>query len=110
MAPQLSFQVLGPLRVSVDGRPLRLRSARQRTVLAVLLLTPGRAVSVDTLADAVWHSDPPVTARNQIAICVSALRKTFRDEAGVDVDQLTDKVIRAIDRRIVAYRERTARS
>lgn len=84
MAPQLSFQVLGPLKVSVDGRPLRLRSARQRTVLAVLLLTPGRAVSVDALADAVWHSDPPVTARNQIAICVSALRKTFRDEAGVD--------------------------
>ncbi|MFD8202591.1 BTAD domain-containing putative transcriptional regulator [Streptomyces sp. NPDC059701] len=84
MAPRLSFQVLGPLKVSVDGRPLLLRSARQRTVLAVLLLTPGRAVSVDALADAVWHSDPPVTARNQIAICVSALRKTFRDEAGVD--------------------------
>ncbi|MFJ4583527.1 AfsR/SARP family transcriptional regulator [Streptomyces echinatus] len=84
MAPRLSFQVLGPLKVSVDGRPLLLRSARQRTVLAVLLLTPGRAVSVDALADAVWHSGPPATARNQIAICVSALRKTFRDEAGVD--------------------------
>ncbi|MFD7507236.1 BTAD domain-containing putative transcriptional regulator [Streptomyces sp. NPDC059850] len=84
MAPQLSFQVLGPLKVSVDGRPLLLRSARQRTVLAVLLLTPGRVVSVDALADAVWHSDPPATVRNQIAICVSALRKTFRDEAGVD--------------------------
>ncbi|WNF29339.1 BTAD domain-containing putative transcriptional regulator [Streptomyces sp. C11-1] len=83
MTPRLSFQVLGPLKVSVDGRPLLLRSARQRTVLAVLLLTPGRAVSVDALADAVWHSDPPATARNQIAICVSALRKTFRDEAGV---------------------------
>ncbi|MFC8823736.1 BTAD domain-containing putative transcriptional regulator [Streptomyces sp. NPDC057137] len=83
MAPHLSFQVLGPLKVSVDGRPLPLRSARQRTVLAMLLLTPGRAVSVDALADAVWHSDPPVTVRNQIAICVSALRKTFRDEAGV---------------------------
>ncbi|WP_312018493.1 BTAD domain-containing putative transcriptional regulator [Streptomyces sp. I05A-00742] len=83
MAPRLSFKVLGPLKASVDGRPLLLRSARQRTVLAVLLLTPGRAVSVDALADAVWHSDPPVTARNQIAICVSALRKTFRDKAGV---------------------------
>ncbi|MGW8987707.1 AfsR/SARP family transcriptional regulator [Streptomyces parvus] len=83
MAPRLSFQVLGPLKVSVDGRPLLLRSARQRTVLAVLLLTPGRTVSVDALADAVWHSDPPATARNQIAICVSALRKTFREEAGV---------------------------
>ncbi|WP_107056095.1 BTAD domain-containing putative transcriptional regulator [Streptomyces griseus] len=84
MTPRLSFQVLGPLKVSVDGRPLLLRSARQRTVLAVLLLTPGRAVSVDALTDAVWHRDPPATARNQIAICVSALRKTFRDEAGVD--------------------------
>ncbi|HEY8978714.1 MAG TPA: BTAD domain-containing putative transcriptional regulator [Streptomyces sp.] len=84
MTVTLSFQVLGPLKVRADGRPLLLRSARQRTVLAVLLLTPGRAVSVDTLADAVWHGEPPVTARNQIAICVSALRKTFRDEAGVE--------------------------
>lgn len=84
VSPWLSFQVLGPLKVSVDGRSLPLRSARQRTILAVLLLTPGRVVSVESLADAVWHGDPPVTARNQIAICVSALRKTFRDEAGVD--------------------------
>jgi hypothetical protein len=28
----------------------------------------------------------------------------------IDVERLTDKVVRAIDRRIVAYRERTARS
>ncbi|MFI0739428.1 BTAD domain-containing putative transcriptional regulator [Streptomyces sp. NPDC021100] len=84
MAPRLTFQVLGPLKVSVDGRPLLLRSARQRTVLVLLLLTPGRAVSVDALAEAVWCGAPPATARNQIAICVSALRKTFRDEAGVD--------------------------
>lgn len=84
MSPSLSFQVLGSLKVSVDGRPLTLRSARQRAVLAVLLLTPGRVVSVQSLAEAVWHSDPPATVRNQIAICVSALRKTLRDEAGVD--------------------------
>lgn len=84
MSPSLSFQVLGSLKVSVDGRPLTLRSARQRAVLAVLLLTPGRVVSVQTLAEAVWHSDPPTTVRNQIAICVSALRKTLRDDAGVD--------------------------
>ncbi|SHM36445.1 AfsR/SARP family transcriptional regulator [Actinacidiphila paucisporea] len=84
MSPWLSFQVLGPLKVSVDGKSLLLRSARQRTILAVLLLTPGRVVSVDALADAVWDGEPPATARNQIAICVSALRKTFRDEAGVD--------------------------
>ncbi|MEU5126736.1 AfsR/SARP family transcriptional regulator [Streptomyces mobaraensis] len=84
MAPRLAFQVLGPLKVSADGRPLLLRSARQRAVLVLLLLTPGRPVSVEALAEAVWHGDPPATARNQIAICVSALRKTFRDEAGVD--------------------------
>jgi hypothetical protein len=31
-------------------------------------------------------------------------------QPAIDVERLTDKVVRAIDRRIVAYRERTARS
>ncbi|MDT0610036.1 AfsR/SARP family transcriptional regulator [Streptomyces lancefieldiae] len=61
-----------------------IRSARQRTVLVMLLLTPGRVVSVDALAAAVWDGAPPTTSRNQIAICIAALRKILREEAGVD--------------------------
>ena len=77
---QLSFQLLGPLAVQVSGRDLAIGGARQRTVLALLLLSPGRIVPVDTLVDAVWNSAPPATARTQIAIVVAALRKTFKAE------------------------------
>jgi DNA-binding SARP family transcriptional activator len=51
----------------------------------MLLLAPDRVVSVDSLMEAVWQGQPPVTGRTQIAICVTALRKRFR-EAGYDGD------------------------
>ncbi|MBD0843373.1 AfsR/SARP family transcriptional regulator [Streptomyces sp. TRM68416] len=84
MPPRLTFQLLGAFQVSADGRQLLIRSARQRTVLVMLLLTPGRVVSVDALAETVWDGSPPPTARNQIAICIAALRKILREGAGVD--------------------------
>ncbi|WP_210408036.1 AfsR/SARP family transcriptional regulator, partial [Allokutzneria sp. NRRL B-24872] len=59
------------IAVAVNGQ-------RQRTVLAVLLLAPGRVVSVDSLVNAVWEGTPPATGRTQIAICVAGLRKAFR--------------------------------
>ncbi len=77
------FRVLGPLTVQTDEGPLRIHGRRQSVVLAMLLLSADRVVSVDTLVDAVWPDSPPTTARNQIAICVATLRKTFK-QAGVD--------------------------
>ncbi|PWK69386.1 DNA-binding SARP family transcriptional activator [Streptomyces sp. CG 926] len=76
------FRVLGPLLVQTDDGPLRINGRRQVTVLAMLVLYADRIVSVDTLVDAVWPESPPATARNQIAICVATLRKTFK-QAGV---------------------------
>nr|WP_018535311.1 BTAD domain-containing putative transcriptional regulator [Streptomyces sp. SID8379] len=73
------------MEVRADGQDLAIGGARQRTVLALLLLGPGRIVPVDTLVDAVWNSAPPATARTQIAIVVAALRKTFK-AAGVVED------------------------
>ncbi|MDJ0382260.1 BTAD domain-containing putative transcriptional regulator [Streptomyces sp. G-G2] len=81
---QVVFRVLGPLDISADGIPVTLTGARQRTIMSMLLLAPNRIVSVDTLADAVWCGNPPATARNQIAICVSALRKTLKAAVGVE--------------------------
>ncbi|MFB6613154.1 BTAD domain-containing putative transcriptional regulator [Streptomyces sp. NPDC056367] len=75
---EVLFGLLGPLDVQIDGVSVQLGGARQRTLLAVLLLSPGRIVSVDSLIDAVWPSGAPTTARNQIAICVARLRKVFR--------------------------------
>ncbi|WP_192809567.1 AfsR/SARP family transcriptional regulator [Actinomadura rudentiformis] len=68
---------------AVDGgRQIRLPGPRPRLVLAVLLLEPGRVISVDRLVETVWDGEPPASMRTQIAIAVSALRRTFR-EAGL---------------------------
>ncbi|MFD6886348.1 BTAD domain-containing putative transcriptional regulator [Streptomyces sp. NPDC059957] len=79
----IRFGLLGTLRLTCEDREIRLAGARQRAVLALLLLRHGRTVSVDELAETVWDGSPPPTARTQISICVAQLRKLFR-EAGVD--------------------------
>ena len=62
----MEFRILGPLEVVDAGRPLALGGAKQRALLALLLLTPNRAVSVDRLIDALWPDDlrPPRRTRS----------------------------------------------
>jgi DNA-binding SARP family transcriptional activator len=67
------FRVLGPLEVCL-GEPVAVTARRQAIVLA-LLLTADRAVSVDSMTDAVWGARPPQTARAQIQTAVSVLRR-----------------------------------
>src|ERR1700733_10270883 len=69
------FRVLGPVGVACGGAPVRLSAGRTQTVLAMLLLEAGRAVSFPRLVAALWEDDPPNTARSQVQICVSALRR-----------------------------------
>src|SRR5262245_49427856 len=71
----LEFLVLGPLEVRSGGSPLRLRSAKQRALLAVFLLNANEVVSTDRLIEAVWPEKPPGTATNLLQVYVSQLRK-----------------------------------
>ncbi|MGE7385706.1 BTAD domain-containing putative transcriptional regulator [Streptomyces sp. NPDC004126] len=66
--------------VTVGERTVQVGGARQRTILALLLLSPGRIVPVDTLVDVVWNGRPPATARTQVAIVIAALRKAIKSE------------------------------
>jgi DNA-binding SARP family transcriptional activator len=70
----VQFGVLGPVRVVVAGRAVRIMSARQRAVLAVLLLSANRAVSTARLVDAVWGEHPAETAQNLVRTYVWRLR------------------------------------
>ncbi|MFB4308030.1 BTAD domain-containing putative transcriptional regulator [Actinomadura sp. GTD37] len=79
MTERVSFRILGPLRAGVQGEPVDLGGGRARLVLAALLLDADRPVPVDRLVDAVWGDRPPSSARTQIAIAVSGLRRAFRD-------------------------------
>ncbi|MFE4519580.1 BTAD domain-containing putative transcriptional regulator [Kitasatospora sp. NPDC056783] len=64
----------------MDGRRIAIGGPRQRTILALLLLSPDSVVSVDAMVEAVWQGVPPATARTQVAICIAGLRKIFRAE------------------------------
>ena len=80
----IRFDVLGPLRVTVDGRAVPIRSVREQIALATMLLQPGRAVPVERLVEAIWGSEPPRSARNQVQACVSLLRRRL---AGAGVSE-----------------------
>jgi DNA-binding SARP family transcriptional activator len=70
------FRILGPLEVVADdGTPIPLGGAKQRAVLAVLLLRAGEVVSTDFLIEAVWGGDAPRTAPTSLQNSISALRK-----------------------------------
>src|SRR6266702_728183 len=77
MPAPLAFHVLGPLQVTQADAPVVLGGPRERVLLAALLVEHGRVVSVDGLSQALWGDRPPATARHQVAIGVSRLRKAF---------------------------------
>ena len=70
------FRVLGPLEVESENARLTLGGARQRAVLATLVLHVNEVVPRDRLLEAVWGESPPDTAASALQGYVSALRKT----------------------------------
>src|ERR1700684_4598985 len=73
----MDCRILGQLEVIGPAGAVRPAGARQRVVLAMLLLEPNHIIPVERLIDAVWDEEPPPTARGQIQICVSALRRAL---------------------------------
>ena len=82
VTPSLRFSVLGPLSVEAAGRALPLGPLKRRVVLAMLLCRPNTPVSVDVLTEAVWDDEPPRTARKNLQLYVSTLRKILAEAGG----------------------------
>ncbi|BBY27032.1 BTAD domain-containing putative transcriptional regulator [Mycolicibacterium sediminis] len=79
----LDFGVLGPLQVSVGGRPVPLGTPKQRAVLALLLINRNRPVPRDAIIDAIWADTAQADATHNLHVYVANLRKIF-GSAGVD--------------------------
>jgi DNA-binding SARP family transcriptional activator len=75
----MRFRVLGPLEVLVGEQWQTIGARKWRSLLATLLLNPGRTVSVDTLTDAIWGDEPPAKAANLVSIYVLRLRRLLDD-------------------------------
>lgn len=78
------FRILGTLALDGGDRCLPLGPPKQQLTLAVLLCKANLAVSTDYLIDAVWEGTAPRTARKNLQVYVSALRKIV-DSADEDL-------------------------
>ena len=76
----LTFKILGPLEVVREGRALPLGAAKQRALIACLLVHEGEVVSTDRLIDDLWGQDAPSTAEHMLHVYVSRFRKLLEDD------------------------------
>ena len=76
----MEFRLLGPMEALDRGTPLALGGLKQRALLARLLVTANRTVSVDRLVDDLWGDAVPGTAVKMVQIYVSQLRKVLPAE------------------------------
>src|SRR6266704_1042253 len=81
----MEFRVLGPIELWSAGRPQDLGPARERCVLAILLLAPRTIVPAETLIDWLWDTRPPAKARESLSAYLARLRASLRQAVGGDV-------------------------
>ncbi|PWK86396.1 DNA-binding SARP family transcriptional activator [Lentzea atacamensis] len=62
----MSFKVLGPLAVEVNGREVAVPAGRCRVVLAVLLLCPNEVVPADELVKRAWPDGGSIGALRRV--------------------------------------------
>jgi len=75
-----AFRVLGPLEVRGEDGPVAVAAAKQRALLALLLLHANEPVSRDRLVEDLWAGRPPPTAGKTLQTYVLRLRKLLGDD------------------------------
>lgn len=73
----VEFGLLGEVTAYVGGQPIDVGPARQRLVLAALLVDVNRVVTFGQLAERVWGEAPPQRARGVLTSYVSRLRQAL---------------------------------
>lgn len=71
----LYCSVLGPLEVQVAGKKAMIRAPKQRLLLTLMLCRVNTVIPSAQLLDALWGELPPRTARKNLQVYVSTLRK-----------------------------------
>jgi DNA-binding SARP family transcriptional activator len=104
------IDVLGPLRVVVDGVEVPVPGERRRAVLALLALAAGDVCSVDEVLGEVWPDELPGTGRRALHSHVSRLRRHLGAHrarlasvgAGYRLELLDDELDAAVAQRLAA--------
>ncbi|GGK72685.1 hypothetical protein GCM10012284_03170 [Mangrovihabitans endophyticus] len=94
----MEFRILGPVEAQAGGAALDLGTAKQRAILAVLLIDADAPVSLECLVDRVWGDAPPPQVRRVVQAHLSRIRAVLASAA-----QVTGEPV-ALSRRSSAYR------
>jgi len=73
----MDFGILGSLEVNDGDVPVGVPGAKERGVLAILLLHANEIVSAERLTAELWQDEPPATARKSLQVRVANLRKAL---------------------------------
>lgn len=76
----MEFRILGRLEVVEHGTQLPLGGAKQRALLALLVLHRRETISRDRLVEELWGEQCPPTAAKTIQVYISRLRKVIGEE------------------------------
>ncbi|MFD9127299.1 BTAD domain-containing putative transcriptional regulator [Kitasatospora sp. NPDC059571] len=71
----MEFGILGPLQIRDDAELRVVAAAKQRVLLAALLVRRGQVVPTELLVDTVWDACPPPSAATTLRNYVMRLRK-----------------------------------
>lgn len=78
----MEFRILGSVELQAGGEACKFGSAKERHVLAVLLLTPGQLVPIQTMINRVWGDAPPAKAPGSIYTYIARLRRRLHRQLG----------------------------
>src|SRR5216683_562954 len=114
----LRLGVLGPLTARRDGIPVTLGAGRQRAVLGLQALQPGRLIRREAIIDALWGDDPPTTTVAMVQCYISRLRHLLdpgrsasaRDGLLISADTSYRLQLAATELDQLAFGEMTARA
>jgi DNA-binding SARP family transcriptional activator len=81
----MKFRILGPLEITAGSDRLELGGARQQIVVAALLVSANRVVTMDRLLEAIYGEGLPPTARSQAQISISSLRRILASRSNREI-------------------------
>ena len=79
---QVLFRILGPVEAWTGQDWAKITAAKQRSLLATLLVHPGQLVSIDVLTEEIWPDRAPAKPGGLVSVYVHHLRRLIGDADG----------------------------
>jgi tetratricopeptide (TPR) repeat protein len=99
----VEFHLLGPVELWADGQRSRLGTAKERCVLAILLLTPGQPVPAETIIDRLWDENPPAKPRQSLYSYVTRLRERLADLGDIELSSQSGRYLLQVNEEAIDW-------